>query len=150
MNGLDWHQAVKDVKIAIEYLRTRGVKKVGIVGFCMGGALAIAAGVHVPELSAGICFYGIPPAAFASPADLKPPMQFHFGSRDKSAGFSDLTAAENLKKAVADAGKDVSEFYIWDADHAFMNEEAPAYPYNEPVAKQAFAKSVDFFKKHLA
>ena len=36
--------------------------KVGVMGFCMGGALTVAAAVHVPEVAAGVCFYGIPPA----------------------------------------------------------------------------------------
>ena len=39
LSGLDWSTAMEDVKAAVEYLETRGCKKIGIVGFCMGGAL---------------------------------------------------------------------------------------------------------------
>eukprot|EP00842_Homolaphlyctis_polyrhiza_P006425 jgi/Hompol1/6784/HPOL_001342-RA len=150
MGNLNWPGAVEDVRKATQYLKSKGCKKVGVTGFCMGGALTIASAVHVDGLSAGVCFYGIPNASFASPANIKTPMQFHFGANDKSTGFSDKESALKLKGELAAAGKDTSEFYIWEgADHAFMNEEATAFPYNEAIAKQAFAKTIDFFKKHL-
>ena len=40
------------------------------MGFCMGGALTIIAGVKIPELDAGVCFYGIPPTEAADPRHL--------------------------------------------------------------------------------
>lgn len=59
-------------------------------------------------------------------------------------------AADKLKAGLQAAGKDVSEFYQYpDAGHAFMNEEAPAYPFNPEAAKIAFDRSVAYFKKHL-
>lgn len=90
MSSLDWPRAVEDIRNASEYLRSNGCKKVGLVGFCMGGALVIASAVHVDTIDAGSCFYGIPPAAFAHPKNLKIPMQFHFGDKDQSPGFSDI------------------------------------------------------------
>ncbi|KAI8928378.1 dienelactone hydrolase [Entophlyctis helioformis] len=149
MGALNWPQAVDDVRNAVKYLKSKGVKKVGIVGFCMGGALTIASGVLVPELSAGVCFYGVPPLALADPKNMQIPMQYNFGEHDDAKGFSDKETALKLKATLEAAGKDVSEFYMWDAGHAFMNEDAPAYPYNEKCAKEAYAKSVAFFAKHL-
>lgn len=151
MNGLDWPRAVEDIKQGALYLKSQGCDKVGVIGFCMGGALTIAAAVKCPEvLAAGSCFYGIPPATFADPKHIGIPMQFHFGDKDHSKGFSDKAAADHLKQTLKSVGKDVSEFHQYaDGDHAFMNEEAPAYPYNEKVAKVAFQKAVDFFKKQL-
>ncbi|EGF82061.1 hypothetical protein BATDEDRAFT_34550 [Batrachochytrium dendrobatidis JAM81] len=149
MGALDWPQAVEDIRNAAKYLRSKGAKKVGVVGFCMGGALTIASAVKIPEVDAASCFYGIPPVAFADPKNIQCSMQFHFGEHDDAKGFSDKESALALKTTLQASGKDVSEFYIWDAGHAFMNEDAPAYPYNEAESKKAFAKSVEFFKKKL-
>jgi carboxymethylenebutenolidase len=48
----------------------------------LGGALTIAAAVHVPEFAAGVCFYGIPPREFADPAKIRLPIQGHFANKD--------------------------------------------------------------------
>ena len=79
---------LQDVQQAMYLVRSKAKKwhvdanKVGVMGFCMGGALTIGAAVHVPEVAAGVCFYGIPPAAFANPADIKIPFQGHFANLD--------------------------------------------------------------------
>ncbi|KAH6565567.1 hypothetical protein BASA61_001374 [Batrachochytrium salamandrivorans] len=117
MGALDWPQAVEDIRNAAKYLRSKGAKKVGVVGFCMGGALTIAAAVKVKEIDAGSCFYGIPPAAFADPKDIQCVMQYHFGEHDDAKGFSDKEAALALKANLESTNQDVSEFYIWNAGH---------------------------------
>ena len=61
MNGLDWAGAVADVSAAAAFLRSKGCKKVGLTGFCMGGALTIAVLTLDPLFDAGAPFYGIPP-----------------------------------------------------------------------------------------
>src|ERR671933_46941 len=73
MTGLDWVGATEqDVRGAAQYLKTRG-GRVAAMGFFMGGALTIIAGVKIPELDAGVCFYGIPPAEAADPRHLRVP-----------------------------------------------------------------------------
>ncbi|TPX72750.1 hypothetical protein SpCBS45565_g00340 [Spizellomyces sp. 'palustris'] len=148
MSSLDWSRAIEDIKNAVKFLKSKGAEKVGITGFCMGGALTLASSINVPDLAAGVVFYGVPENA--DPKQVKIPLQFHFGDKDESKGFSDKETADKLKAGLKEAGKDVSEFYQYpDADHAFMNEEAPAYPYNPEAAKLAFDRSISFFKKHL-
>ena len=74
------------------------------MGFCMGGALTIAALVHIPELAAGVCFYGIPPKEFADPAKIKAPFQGHFANQDDwctPAAVDELEAAMKAAGAVA-------------------------------------------------
>ncbi len=56
----------------------------------MGGALSLASAVKVPGLTCAVCFYGIPDEKFADPRKIAVPMQFHFGNKDHSKGFSDL------------------------------------------------------------
>jgi len=53
------------VRGAVQYLARNGAK-VGLTGFCLGGAVTIIGACKVPELSAGVVFYGIPPEAAAS------------------------------------------------------------------------------------
>lgn len=60
-----------------------------MTGFCMGGALALAAGVLIDEVDAVVHFYGIPPAELCDPATISKPVQSHFGAKDSMKGFSD-------------------------------------------------------------
>ena len=82
MAGLDFADATRqDLRGAISLLaKTSG--KIGVTGFCMGGALTIGAAVHLPEVAAAVCYYGIPPKEFADPAQIRIPFQAHFASRD--------------------------------------------------------------------
>ena len=112
----------------------------------------LAAAQHVPKLSAASCFYGIPPATFADPSKIPSSVaiQCHFGEKDHSKGFSDKASALALKEKLSNSGHDVSEFHLYpDADHAWMNEDRPAYPYNAKLAAEAMKKTVSFFKRHL-
>lgn len=65
--------------------------QVGVTGYCMGGALAIASSVLVPDVDAVVAFYGVPPPELADPAKSKAPVQAHFGELDSFVGFSDVT-----------------------------------------------------------
>ena len=154
MNGLNWDQAMQDIRTAVKYLKSKGILKVGVVGWCMGGALSIAAAVHVPELSACVAFYGIPKKAFADPSTAVVPIQCHFGEKDQSKGFSDKESAIKLKNALKlAAGQNVDrDFHFYEeADHAFMTSQKPmAYEYNEKAAKLAYQRTVDFILEKLA
>ena len=60
MTGLDFADAThQDLRGAAQHLQAQS-GKVAVMGYCMGGALTIAAAVHVPEFAAGVCLYGIP------------------------------------------------------------------------------------------
>jgi carboxymethylenebutenolidase len=97
--------------------------KVAVMGFCMGGALTIAALVHVPEFAAGVCFYGIPPADFADPAKIKTPFQGHFANQDD---WCTPAAVDQFEKTLKANGAP-HEIYRYDAAHAFCNERSQAY-----------------------
>src|SRR6266567_372784 len=82
MSSLNFLDATDQaVRGAAQYLKATGVK-VGLTGFCMGGAVTIIGAVRIPELSAGVCFYGIPPANVTKAADIKIPLQAHFANED--------------------------------------------------------------------
>lgn len=60
MSKLDWPGAIKDIQSATDYLKKEaGCRHVAVLGFCMGGALAIASAVKVKGLEAAVCFYGL-------------------------------------------------------------------------------------------
>ncbi|XP_052202594.1 uncharacterized protein LOC127808208 isoform X2 [Diospyros lotus] len=73
-----------------------GPCKVGVTGFCMGGALSIASSVLVPEVDAVVAFYGVPSSQLADPSNAKAPVQAHFGELDSFVGFSDVTNEKDI------------------------------------------------------
>jgi carboxymethylenebutenolidase len=78
MTNLDFKAAVEDVAAAADFLRAEGAEKVGVTGFCMGGALSLATAALKPSsVNAAAPFYGIPSPALADPATVKCPVQGH-------------------------------------------------------------------------
>ena len=145
MNALDFKAATDEaVRGAAQHLRARG-GKVGIAGFCMGGAVAIVAAVRVPELSAAVSFYGIPPESVAAPEDVRVPLQLHAAARDSWCTPQAVDAFERRLRA---AGK-TFEIYRYPGDHAFMNSERREV-YDDASAKLAWTRCVGFFRKYLA
>jgi len=145
MDGLDFVGATnQDIRGAAAHLAGTG-SKVAVMGFCMGGALTIAAAAHVPEVSAAVCFYGIPPAQLASPADIRIPFQAHFASKDD---WCTPAAADALEKAMRDAGRS-PEVFRYDAAHGFFNERRGDV-YDAGCAEQAWERMMGFLGRTLA
>jgi carboxymethylenebutenolidase len=145
--GLDFAGAIQDIKAAAESLKGRGYQKIGITGFCMGGALTIAAVASGDEFSAAIPFYGVPDLSHFNLANIKIPVLAHFGDKDDAKGFSDPETAYKLEKAAKEAGVNFT-LHMWPAGHAFMNQSKPDV-YEPEIAKQALAESIAFFQAHL-
>jgi carboxymethylenebutenolidase len=144
MTSLDFMDATtQTVRGAAAYLARNGAK-VGLTGFCMGGAVTIIGAAKIPELTAGVAFYGIPPEQAAKPADVKIPLQGHFANKDDWCTPAAVDAFEAAMKA---AGKDF-EAFRYDADHAFVNEQRAAV-HDREAAELAWGRAIDFFKKHL-
>ncbi len=151
MTAMDWPQAIEDIKETARFIRSRGgasaATKVVLMGFCMGGALAIAA--SAAEGSSGlfagsIAFYGIPPLSSLDASKVCCPLQLHFASKDTSCGFSDAATLASLEKLLSREEKPF-ETFIYDADHAFMNESRPEV-YDEPSAKAAYERCMSFIR----
>jgi carboxymethylenebutenolidase len=143
MSGLDFPDATtQDLRGASQHLKA-GSSKVGVMGFCMGGALTIAALVHIPDLAVGVCFYGIPPKEFADPATIKAPFQGHFANLDD---WCTPAAVNDLEAAMKAAGRK-PEIYRYDAAHAFFNERSAAY--NLAAANQSWDRMAGFLERAL-
>jgi carboxymethylenebutenolidase len=143
MTGLDFGDATnQDLRGAARHLQGTSAK-VAVMGFCMGGALTIAALVHVPELAAGVCFYGIPPKDCADPTRIKAPFQGHFANQDD---WCTPAAVNELEAAMKAAGQ-APEIYRYDAAHAFFNERSPAY--DVASANQAWERMAGFLENSM-
>jgi len=144
MNSLDFADATnQDIRAAVDHLHVLG-SKVGVVGFCMGGALSIAAAVHVPGIDCAVCFYGIPPAEFASSADIKIPFQGHFADQDDWC----TPAAVDALEAAMQTSRYPPEVHRYHAQHAFFNSTRPEV-FDTDAAMLAWQRTLAFFGKHL-
>ncbi|GAB1600221.1 uncharacterized protein LOC115209710 [Argonauta hians] len=146
MGNLDWEGAIQDIAGAAKYLLKLGCEKVGVTGFCMGGALSIAAAVHVPEISASAPFYGIPQGNIADVTKIKVPLQCHFGKHDTIAGFSSPVEQELLRKTLQEANVE-HEFHVYDAGHAFTNATSPGF--HKESCDLALGRLIKFMNDNL-
>ncbi len=144
MTGLDWVGATEqDVRGAVQYLKSRG-GRAAVMGFCMGGALTLIAGVKIPELDAGVCFYGIPPTEAADPKRITVPLQGHFANQDD---WCTPQAVNGLEATLKAAGANY-ELFRYEAQHGFFNEQRPEV-YNAEASQQAWERMGRFLNAHL-
>src|SRR5437879_2178871 len=138
MSSLDFMDSTtQTVRGAAQYLSRNGAK-VGLTGFCLGGPVTIIGATKIPELTAGVVFYGIPPEQAAKPADVKIPLQAHFATRDDWCTPELVGAFENVMKA---AGKSL-ELFRYDAEHAFANEQRMSV-HDRQAAELAWGRATD-------
>ena len=146
--ALNIAEAGKDMKGAAQYLLSNPAvvsKRVGIVGFCMGGQLALHAGMEYPEaIAAVVDFYGIHPAVKIDAKRLRVPVLGHFGKQDKSVSEESV---QTLATAISKAGGSF-EYHYYDAGHAFFNDTRPVY--SERDAKTSWDRTLDFLKQHVS
>jgi carboxymethylenebutenolidase len=144
MSKLDMDDAVSQVvRGAVQHLKQRGGEntRVAIMGFCMGGAVAIKAAVEVRELDAAISFYAVKPNEIADVRNIRIPFQAHVSRNDEYTPQTQIDAFEhNLK-----AGGVQFELQRYDAPHAFMNEKRPD-KYDAVAAKTAWDRAVRFLE----
>jgi carboxymethylenebutenolidase len=145
MNALDFKASTDEaVRGAVRYLKARG-GKVGLTGFCMGGAVTVIGAVHIPELDAAVCFYGIPPESVAAPKDIRVPLQGHFASQDD---WCTPAAVDDFEKKLRAAGR-TFEIHRYQGQHAFMNSDRREV-YGAEAARLAWERCLQFLRKNLA
>jgi carboxymethylenebutenolidase len=144
--ALNIAQAEKDLRGAAKYLAAQSsTAKLGAVGFCMGGQLALFAGTVNPNVGAVVDFYGIHPNVNPDYTKLGGPVLGLFAEKD---AFVTPQAAKDVDAAIKKAGKQ-SEIHIYPGvDHAFFNDER-ADVYNKAAADDAWRRTLGFFRQHL-
>ena len=146
MGDLDWQGAThQDLQGAVDWLRETGAPKVAVLGFCMGGALTIAASVHVRGLDAGVCFYGIPPKELADPSAIRVPMLLHFAEHDD---WCNDAAQAQLEADMKRGDVDYRLYRYAGTQHAFMNEARPEV-FDEEAAEAAWERTLGFLREEI-
>ncbi len=147
MGELDTYDAMDRVAGAVAWLRAhaRSNGKVGVTGFCMGGAMAFAAACHVPGLGAVVPFYGVPARDKVDYTKVTAPIQAHFAKNDEWASVAKASA---IRDELKEHDRPTMDLCVYEAGHAFVNDTRPE-AYHAPSAHLAWERMVGFFQQRL-
>ena len=134
--------ATQNIRGAAQHLKNTSAK-VGVIGFCMGGALTVVSAMYVPECDACSSWYGFPPDEAGDVKAIRKPLQLHLAENDQAFSPEQARALETKLRE----GKVPFESYWYKAGHAFFNETGPNY--NAEAAKLAWERTTNFFANHL-
>jgi carboxymethylenebutenolidase len=141
---LDQSKTREDFVAAAKFLQSRqectGI--IGAVGFCYGGGIVNMLATRLPDLGAGVPFYGTQPTAEEA-KNIKAPLLLQYAETDDriNAGWPAYEAA--LKAA----NVSYTMHKYPGTQHGFNNDTTPRY--DEAAAKLAWSRTVEFFNKHL-
>lgn len=142
---VDPEKLMNDFFAAVDWLQASDLTtgKVGIVGFCYGGGVVNAAAVALPDLAAGVSFYGRQPRA-EDVARIRAPLLIHYAGLDDriNAGWPAYEAALQAD------GKTYEAFVYPDVNHGFHNDTTPRF--DPAAAELAWNRTLDWFRRYLA
>jgi carboxymethylenebutenolidase len=141
---LDQAKTREDFVAATAFLKARpeGTGKIGAVGFCYGGGMVNYLATRLPDLSAGVPFYGSSPNVADVPK-IKAPLMIQSAEVDERINASWPAFEEGLK-----AAKVTYERHLYPGtQHGFHNDTTPRY--DAAAAKLAWERTLAFFNKHL-
>jgi carboxymethylenebutenolidase len=151
MTGLNFADAAsQDIRGCVQHLKATGSKKVGVTGYCMGGALTVLSSMMVPEADAAVPWYGFPPMEFVDATKVKMPILGHYATDD---AFFPIAMVDVLEQKLKEA-KVPHTIYRYNCTHAFANED-PAdkslpIEHNPDAAAMAWDRTVEFLRRTLA
>ena len=151
MMALNIERAAKDMAGAVDYLASNDAvtsRGVGVVGYCMGGGLALWLGTLRPDAVVAVApYYGIIPWPAAQPdySKLAAPVQGHYAANDE---FASPAAVHALEEQLRGLGKSVEFFIYPDTDHAFSNHHRLEV-FHAEHADTAWRRTVEFFRAHV-
>lgn len=148
MMALEIEHAERVLEEAISFLleqpETSG-EKVGVVGFCMGGQLALYAGATSDRVAATVCFYGIHPNVHPPFERMTAKVLGIFAEEDHMTTPAVVAA---LDRQLTDLGKE-HEFVTYPGtDHAFFNDHRPEVHAPE-ASEDAWKRTIAFFRQNL-
>lgn len=144
--ALDIGAAAADLRGAIRYLREDRSRRVGTIGFCMGGTLSLyAACENGPEVHACVIFYGGHPKAPYDYQHLTAPVQGHWAENDPGANAN----AQAIEAALGERGHHVEFYRYAGTRHAFFNDTRPQVHHPE-AAKESWLRTLMFLRAHLS
>src|SRR4051794_98799 len=144
MMTLNMEQAAKDMSGAVTYLDDRSsTPGVGVVGFCMGGGLALLLATQRGDaVKACVPFYGVIPPQGPKPDwwRLSGPIQGHYAENDDFAGPAEV---QKLKEQLDSEGKETEFFLYPGTEHAFFNDDRPEV-HHEEASDVAWQRMIPF------
>jgi carboxymethylenebutenolidase len=137
--------AIATLRGASEYLKKQGAPKIGVIGWCFGGAWAIQGALDGPPgIDAAVAYYGQPEKDRGSLEHLRGPLLGLYGADDKSIP---VAAVKEMESTLQQLGKNV-EIHVYEgAGHAFANPSGTNY--RPAAAEDAWKRTVAFFKHNL-
>ena len=148
MMALRIDEAEKDLSGAIDFLlahRSATSKNVGVVGFCMGGALSLYAASKNSYVGACVVFYGIHPNVKPDLPNLNAPVLGIYAEGDRSVPPQ---LVHDLEKQMTALGKSFETHIYKGTDHAFFNDTRPEV-YNAEASKDAWRRVIEFMRANL-
>ncbi len=138
---------MKDLTGAHNYIKGQSfvqAKKIGVVGFCASGRYTLLFATQNNDLAATVIYYGPIPQNLDAVKNITSPVLANYGELDKPVTSQVPRLAEEMKKN----GKFFDYKIYADAPHAF-NSEVREGRYRPEAAKDAWDRTLDFFKKHI-
>jgi len=145
---LDVERAGREIAAAGAYLLDRpecSTKQFGVVGFCMGGALAQYAATSNTDVGAAVSFYGGFKKVPLRWENLSSPILMFYGEMDEGVPAAGAKPLEDTLKAL---GKEVETIIFRGAPHGFFNDTRPGI-YREECTKDAWQRTLAHFRAHL-
>jgi carboxymethylenebutenolidase len=142
-----WQNVAEDTEAGFSYLKVLPdvrADRQGLVGFCWGGEMTFATATRIPTLGAVVVYYGRSPDPLDNVKNIRAPLMAHYGEKDPGVnkGIPDTEAA--MKKY-----NKIYDYKIYPgAQHAFNNDTNPSR-YDAGAAREAWDRTLAFFKKHL-
>ena len=142
--SMDLARTERDLSGSVEHLRALTGHKVGIVGFCVGGALSLfAACVNGERIGACVVYYGGNRKVVYAIDRLQAPLLGHWAEDDAFANASRDAVEVDLERF----GKPY-EFHVYrGTKHAFFNDERPNY--DRAAAELSWTRTLAFFDRNL-
>jgi carboxymethylenebutenolidase len=147
IRALDAAEVQRRISAAGEYGMSlpAAAKKYGVVGFCWGGSVSFAHAVAAPTLGASVVYYGTSPASDAL-ASVRAPVLGLYGSDDQRVNAT-VPAADSTMKAL---GKTYEHETYTGAGHGFLRQQDQRQGANLEASRQAWQRTVEWFRKYLA
>jgi carboxymethylenebutenolidase len=145
--NMNREQAVKDLLGAVKRLQSMDAvapKKVGCIGFCMGGSLTLALAAATPDVAAAAPFYAGMQPAREQIANIQAEVFAFFGADD--AGIP-IEKVREFEAHLRETGRNGAVKVYDGAPHSFFNDTKPSY--RPAAAKDAWERSLDLFRRVL-
>jgi carboxymethylenebutenolidase len=149
MMAMNMDEAEKEMRGAVQFVaqHEKCNGNVGSVGFCLGGGLSMWAAATNPDIGAAVTFYYVMPHGKPDFSNIQAPVLGHFGTGDDFVSVDDAKALEEEIRA---GGNEVTFEFYEGAGHAFFNDTDRLGTHDPEHARNAWQRTIDFFKRHLS